>query len=107
MHGSPGKTVSGKVFHAVGASPLQAENEFQNLEAARLIHPDNVVKAQAPADPRQGWIVKAQVTPSDRPKDLVQRTTLLQAFRDIPDAQGNLMWGTTADDPTPRWILIE
>jgi hypothetical protein len=47
-----------KVFHKGGTSPYQAGNEFQNLEKARTIRPDNVVKAQPPADPRQGWIVK-------------------------------------------------
>ncbi len=40
-----------KEYHQSGASPFQARNEFQNLERARAILPDNVVKAQAPADP--------------------------------------------------------
>ena len=38
-----------KEFHQGGTSPLQARNEFQNLEKARAILPDNVVKAQAPS----------------------------------------------------------
>lgn len=96
-----------KLFHPGRTSPLQAGNEFANLEKARAIRPDNVVKAQAPADPRQGWLVKERVYPSDTPKDLVQRASLRQDFLNIPDADNNLMWGTTADNPTPRWILIE
>jgi hypothetical protein len=96
-----------KEFHRGGTSPFQAGNEFQNLEKARAIRPDNVVKALPPADPRQGWIVKELVTRSYTPKDRAQRTKLLQDFQTIPDVAGNLMWGTTADDPTPRWILIE
>lgn len=96
-----------KVFHAGGTSPLQAGNEFANLEKARAIRPDNVVEAQTPADPRQGWLVKEEVYPSNAPKDYVQRANLSRDFQNIPDADGNLMWGTTADNPTPRWILIE
>jgi hypothetical protein len=34
-----------KEFHKGGTSPLQARNEFQNLERAPAIRPDNVVKA--------------------------------------------------------------
>jgi hypothetical protein len=34
-----------KEFHPGGTSPLQAMNEFQNLERARAIRPDNVIKA--------------------------------------------------------------
>ena len=97
-----------KEFHQGGTSPFQARNEFQSLERARAIRPDNVVKAQAPADPRQGFLVKEQVLPTDVPPDLAQRTQVLRDFLpQIPDADGNLMWGVTADDPTPRWLLIE
>lgn len=97
-----------KEYHQGGASPFQARNEFRNLEKARAIRPDNVVKALAPADPRQGFLVKEQVLPTDVPPDLAQRTQVLRDFRPrIPDADGNLMWGVTADDPMPRWLLIE
>ncbi len=97
-----------KEFHPGGTSPVQAGNEFQNLERARAIRPDNVVKAQAPADPRQGFLVKEQVLPPDMPPDLAQRTQVLRDFLpQIPDADGNLMWGVTADNSTPRWLLIE
>ena len=96
-----------KEFHPGGTSPFQAGNEFQNLERARAIRPDNVVKAQAPADPRQGFLVKEQVIRSSTPQDMAQRAQLLQDLQNIPDAGGNLMWGTTVDNPTPRWILIE
>lgn len=97
-----------KVFHQGGTSPLQAGNEFQNLENARAIRPDNAVGAQAPADPRQGFLVKERVLPTDVPEDLAERAKVLQDFLPrIPDAGGNLMWGTTADNPTPRSILIE
>ena len=61
-----------KEFHKGGTSPLQARNEFQNLEKARAIRPNNVVKAQAPADPRQGFLVKEQVLPTDVPPDLAK-----------------------------------
>ena len=47
-----------KEFHKGGTSPLQAGNEFRNLEKARAIRPDNVVKAQPPVDPAQGFLVK-------------------------------------------------
>ena len=99
-----------KEFHQGGASPFQARNEFQNLERARAILPDNVVKAQAPADPRQGFLVKEQVI-SDIPTP-ADRATLRQIEQDfinggIQDVGGNLMFGHTADNPTPRWMLIE
>jgi len=97
-----------KVFHPGRTSPLQARNEFANLEKARAIRPDNVVKAQAPADPRQGWIVKERVYPSSTPPDLAQRKQVEQDFLpQFPDAGGNLMWGTTAGNATLRWLLIE
>ena len=103
----PGVVV--KEFHKGGTSPLQAGNEFQNLETARAIpgRADNVVKAQAPADPRQGFLVKERVIPSNAPPDAAPRAAVLQDFQNIPDAGSNLMWGSTADNPTPRWILIE
>ncbi|MGH9439891.1 MAG: hypothetical protein ACRD22_18935, partial [Terriglobia bacterium] len=47
-----------KEFHQGLTSPLQARNEFANLAKARAIRPDNVVQAQAPADPRQGNRIK-------------------------------------------------
>jgi hypothetical protein len=28
-------------------------------------------------------------------------------FPHVPDADSNLEWGSTADNPTPRWLLIE
>jgi RIO-like serine/threonine protein kinase len=97
-----------KEFHRGGTSPFQAGNEFQNLEIARAIRPDNVVKAQAPADPQQGFLVKERVLPTDVPEDLAQKAQVLQEFLpQIQDAGGNLIWGTTVDNPTPRWILIE
>jgi hypothetical protein len=96
-----------KEFYQMGVSPLQARNEYENLEKARAIRPDNVARARAPADPRQGWIVKEKVTPSTAPEDSAQKDDLRQALRNIPDVDGNLIWGTTASNPTPRWILIE
>jgi hypothetical protein len=96
-----------KEFHHAGVSPLQARNEFENLEKARAIRPDNVVLARAPVDPRQGWIVKEKVTRLGPPVDLVQRDDLRQALHGIPDVDGNLIWGTTTGNPTPRWILVE
>jgi hypothetical protein len=77
------------------------------LEKARAIRPDNVVLARAPVDPRQGWIEKEKVTGSRTPVDLVQRDDLRQALHGIPDVDGNLIWGTTASNSTPRWILVE
>jgi RHS repeat-associated protein len=105
----PGMVV--KEFHKSGTSPLQARNEFQNLETARAVsgRADNVVKAQAPADPRQGWIVKEHVIRDTPPTDLTERTRILQDFDNagVQDARGNLIFGHTADNATPRWILIE
>jgi hypothetical protein len=66
-----------------------------------------VVQAQAPADPRQGWLVKEEVYPSDTPKDWVQKAEVESDFKNIQDAHNNLIWGTSASDPTLRWILIE
>jgi hypothetical protein len=96
-----------KEFLAGVTSPFQARNEYQNLAMARAIRPDNVVQARVPIDPRQGWIVKEKVLPTDVPKDRAQEAALLLAFNSIPDAGGNLMWGTTASNPTVRWILVE
>jgi hypothetical protein len=96
-----------KEFHKGGTSPVQARNEFQNLEKARAIRPDNVIKAQVPADPRQGFLVKEEVFRSSTAPDMAQRAQLLRDFQNIPDAGTNLMWGTTVDNSTPRWILIE
>jgi hypothetical protein len=97
-----------KVFHQVGTSPLQARNEFQNLQSASAIRPENVVKAHAPSDPGQRFLVKERVLSTHVPEDLVQKAQVLQDFLPkIQDAGGNLMWGTTVDNPTPRWLLIE
>src|SRR5215470_16397907 len=72
-----------KVFHTHGTSPVQAANEFANLEKARAIRPDNVVKARAPADARQGWLVKERIFPSNTPKDYVQRIRVQRDFQNI------------------------
>jgi hypothetical protein len=97
-----------KVYHRGGTSPFQARNESQDLEKARAIRPDNVVQAQAPADPQQGWLVKEQVLPTSTPPDMAQRAQVRQDFlSQVPDAGGNLMWGTTSGNPTPRWLLVE
>jgi hypothetical protein len=103
----PGTVV--KEFHKGGTSPLQARNEFQNLERARAIHPDNAVKAQAPADPRQRWIVKEQVIRDTPPADPTELIRIVQDFDNagVRDAGGNMVFGHTADNPTPRWILVE
>ena len=99
-----------KVFHQGVTSPLQARNEFVNLETARAIRPDNVVKAQSPADPRQGWLVKEQVIEDVlTPVDLAAGKQVEQDFINggVQDVAGNLIFGHTADNPTPRWMLIE
>jgi hypothetical protein len=99
-----------KEFHAGSTSPLQAANEFANLEKARAFYPHNVVKAQSPADPRQGWIVKEQVVGDiPAPADLSAGKQIEQDFANggVQDVAGNLIFGHTADDPTPRWILLE
>ena len=82
-----------KEFHQGSTSPFQARNEFQNLEKAWAIRPDNVVKAQAPADPRQGFLVKEEVLHTDVAQDLGLQVQVLQnLLPQIPDASGNLMW---------------
>jgi hypothetical protein len=99
-----------KEFHAGGTSPFQAGNELANLEKARLIHPDHVVKAQALVDPRQGWIVKEKVIlNAPTPADLGAGKQIEQDLADggIQDIGGNVVFGHTADNPTPRWILLE
>ena len=96
-----------KEFHKGGVSPLQAQNEFENLQKARAIHADNVVMARSPVSPRQGWLVKEEVFPTSVPPDATRKAQLLQDFQHVHDAAGNLIWGTTAGNVTPRWILIE
>jgi len=99
-----------KEFTPGRTSPLQARNEFDNLEKARSVRPNNVVKARRPADPRQGWLVKELVI-EDVPgeADLAERDAILKAFDDagVQDARSNIRFGHTADNATPRWILIE
>lgn len=104
----PGMVV--KEFHQGGASLLQARNEFANLERARAIRPDNVVRAQAPADPRQGFLVKERVirdTPTTA--DLANRQQVARPLVEggVQDVEGNLIFGHTEGNATPRWILIE
>jgi hypothetical protein len=99
-----------KEFYQGATSPFQARNEFANLAKARAIHPDNVVKAQAPADPRQGWIVKEQVIrDKPMPADVAAGQQIKQDFVNggVQDVGSNLRFGHTADNPTPRWILLE
>jgi hypothetical protein len=99
-----------KEFHQGGTSPLQARNEFQHLEKARAILPHKVVKAQVPVDPRQGFLVIEQVTPDHpTPTDVVAGRRIEQTFVNggVQDVGGNLMFGHTTDNPTPRWMLIE
>jgi hypothetical protein len=99
-----------KEFHKGGTSPHQARNEYQNLEKARTIRPDSVVKAQAPIDPRQRFLVKEQVIPDNpTPADIMVGQQIEQNFVNggVQDVGGNLMFGHTADNPTPRWMLIE
>jgi hypothetical protein len=99
-----------KEFHPGATSPLQAGNEYADLQKAGAIRPDNVVKAQAPVDPRQGWIVKEQVIrdiPS--PADRAVRSQIEQDFINggVQDVGSNLWFGYTVDNPIPRWILLE
>jgi hypothetical protein len=99
-----------KEFHKGGTSPHQARNEYQNLEKARTIRPDNVVKAHVAIDPRQRFLVKEQVIPdSPTPADVMVGQQIEQTFVNgrVQDVGGNLMFGHTADNPTPRWMLIE
>src|SRR5438105_2296953 len=72
-----------KEYYQGHTSPLQAENEFQNLENARAISPENVVQAEAPANPRQGFLVKQQVLETTVPEDFAQRAQVEQAFQNI------------------------
>jgi hypothetical protein len=100
-----------KQFHKQSTSPLQARNEFANLEKARAIRPDNVVKAQAPANPRQGWLVKERVIPgTPTPADQAALGPIAQdlingGVHDV--GPNNFIFGHTANNPTLRWILIE
>jgi hypothetical protein len=99
-----------KEFYKGRTSPFQARNEFENLAKGRLVRPDNVVKAQAPANPRQGFLVKEEVIP-DIPTPAHQ-AALRQIEQDfvnggVQEVGGNIMFGHTADNPTPRWLLIE
>lgn len=97
-----------KIFVPGITSPLQARNEFDNLEKARAIRPDHVVKVDLPADPRQGWLVKEEVFSVGILPDMRQRLSVLQDFQNVvQDADSNLIWGATVDNPIPRWILLE
>lgn len=105
----PGTVV--KEFDPARTSPLQARNEFENLERARGIHPDNAAKPQAPANPRQGWLVKEEVIPDvPSPANQAALGPIAQDFINggVHDVgPNNFMFGHTADNPIPRWILIE
>lgn len=99
-----------KVFHPDGTSPLQARNEFANLQRARAILPDNVVKAQPPTNPRQGFLIKEEVIRDvPTPAEQAALRKIEQDFVNggVQDAGGNCMFGHTANNPTPRWMLIE
>jgi hypothetical protein len=85
-------------------------SEQKACESSGAIRPDNVVKAKPPADPRQGFLVKERVIP-DNPT-AADQAALRQIEQDhinggVQDAGGNLVFGHSADNPTPRWILIE
>jgi hypothetical protein len=94
-----------------GGNPLAARNQLDNLARARAIQPDNVVQARPlldPANPRsQNWLVEEEVLQTNIPQDLLEWWRLLQVFQNFPDAGGNLQWGTTGGNSTPRWLLIE
>src|SRR5690242_3300184 len=90
-----------KEFHKGGTSPVQAGNEFQNLGRARAVLPDDVVKDQAPIDPRQGFLVKEQVILDDpTPANVVRGWKIEHEFINIgvQDVWGNLMFGHTVDN---------
>lgn len=75
---------------------------------SQSIKTSRVIRAQAPANPRQGWLIKEQVFPATLPPVKAQRKQVEGDFLpQLPDAGGNLMWGTTAGNPIPRWLLIE
>ncbi len=103
----PGTVV--KEFHPGGTSPSQAQNEFLNLDTARAIHPDNVVQVQTPTNPRQGFLVKEHVIRDAPPADPTELIRIVQDFDNagVQDAGGNMIFGHTAGNPTPRWILVE
>jgi hypothetical protein len=97
-----------------GTNPLEARNMINRLDQARAIpgRADNVVRTRPlvdPANPRgQNWVVREEVLPTNVPPDYAQQAQVLRDFLPThPDAAGNLLWGTTAGNSTPRWILIE
>jgi hypothetical protein len=104
----PGWVVT--ALHRGGTSPFQARNEFENLEKARAIRPDNVIQAQAPADPQQGWLVQERVirdkpTPADLADGMKVENALINDG--VQEVAGDLIFGHPTTNPTPRWRLIE
>ena len=101
-----------KVFDQ-GSNPLAARNQLENLAKGRAIpgRADNVVKAHPlldAANPRsQNWLVEEQVLRTDAPEDLIEKNKVRRDFQNIPDADSNLRWGSTKDNATLRWMLIE
>lgn len=97
-----------------GTVGTQASNEANNLEALRKVFGDNhVVKSITPprrfnpGDPIT--LLKEKVTKAANP-DYEARKRIIQTLRERgmrDDVGGNLMWGTTASNSTPRWIWIE
>jgi hypothetical protein len=80
--------------------------EHAMVADSRLLRGHRIRSQPLPA-PALDVRVDRQVHSDRFHKDRAQRAKLLQEFQNIPDVAGNLMWGTTADNPTPRWILIE
>jgi hypothetical protein len=97
-----------KVFHMA----RQVQNELANLARARGapgVLPENVVTVLQQGN---GWLVKefvTRVTPNQAQaaEGLALFRALVAAGVDEPTIGTNLVFGYTANNPTPRWILLE
>ena len=102
-----------KEFHP-GTVATQASNEAANLARLRGVFGDrHVVRTIEPprrfAPGERVVLLKERVWPAAN-SDRAARDRIIQTLREKgmqTDVGDNLMWGTTAGDPTPRWIWIE
>jgi hypothetical protein len=113
LHGHPEWVL--KEFHP-GTVATQASNEAANLARLRSVFGDrHVVRVIEPpirfAPGERVVLLKERVFPTNANPDYAARDRIVQTLQERGmanvDVGRNLIWGTTAGDPTPRWIWIE
>ena len=97
-----------KEYHAHRGAVNPALSEFQNLEKARSILPDNVVSATRPLVDSQKWLVRQRVFKVDPTRaQLADAAEIARRLSNggVKDVPGNLLFGYTHSNATPRWIF--